>query len=312
MKKRPSSTSRTSVLFIHGLWLHASSWQPWVDYFAAKGYAAQAPGWPDFPDSIDEARRHPEFMVEQTIGEVTDHYAYLIERLPVKPAVVGHSFGGLIAQELLDRDLVSAAVAIDPAPIKGVIPVPFVQLRASLPVLRSPFTAYRAVNLKPKQFRYGFANALSEDEAAKLYYEYAIPAPGKPLWQAALANLNPHAESRVDVRKDRAPLLLMAGDVDHTVPPQTTRIVRELYRESPAVTDLKEWPDRGHSLTIDKGWREVADYTLQWLEAQDVRPGRQTQRRTASPPFARRVASRAAARRAAARSASRRSRTARA
>lgn len=263
-------TTRTPVIFIHGLWLHASSWRPWLDYFTEKGYDARAPGWPDFPDNVDEARLHTDFMVEQGIAEVVDHYAYLLRDLPAKPIVVGHSFGGLVAQQLLDRDLVAAAVAIDPAPIKGVIPVRFTQLRASFPVLRNPLSVHRAVTLTPKQFRYGFANELSDQEAANLYYDYAIPAPGRPLWQAALANFNPRAETSVDVRKDRSPLLLMAGHSDHTVPPQSTRIVHQLYRESPAVTDLKEWPGRGHSLAVDSGWRELADYVLEWLELRAV------------------------------------------
>jgi len=261
---------KTPVLFIHGLWLHASSWQLWLDYFTERGYNASAPGWPDFPGSVAEARQHPDFMVEQGIGEVIDHYARIIRDLPKQPIVIGHSFGGLVAQALLDRDLVAAAIAIDPAPIKGVLQVPFAQLRSAFPVLRNPLTMHRAVSLKPKQFRYGFANELSEEEAARLYYHYAIPAPGRPLWQATLANVNPRAETKVDTYKDRAPLLLMAGRADHTVPPQITRIVQHLYRKSPAVTDLKEWPGRGHSLAIDSGWQELADYTLEWLDLRGV------------------------------------------
>ena len=256
---------KTPVIFIHGLWLHAHSWRLWVDYFNGLGYAASAPGWPDFPDTVAEARQHPDFMVEQGISEVVDHYARIIRDMPKPPVVVGHSFGGLIAQELLDRDMVAAAVSIDPAPIKGVLRVPLVQLRASFPVLSNPFTIHRAISLNPKQFRYGFANEVSEEEAARLFYEYAIPAPGRPVWQVTFANVQRNAETKVDVQKDRAPLLLMAGHSDRTAPPQTTRIVHHLYRKSPAVTDLKEWPGRGHSLAIDSGWQELADYTLEWL-----------------------------------------------
>lgn len=263
-------STKQPVMFVHGLWLHASSWQPWVDYFADAGYDAQAPGWPDFPSTVEETREHPDFMAEQGIAEVVDHYARIIRDMPARPVVIGHSFGGLIAQELLDRDLVTAAVAIDPAPIKGVLPLPFAQIRSSLPVLRNPLTVHKTVSLKPKQFRYGFANQLSDSEAAELYYTYTIPAPGKPLWQAAFANFNPRAETKVDVRKNRAPLLLMAGKHDHTVPPQTTRIVQRLYHNSPAITDLKEWPERGHSLTIDNGWQELADYALEWLSLQNL------------------------------------------
>ncbi len=269
-------TAKTPLVFIHGLWLHASSWQPWVDFFNEAGYSAEAPGWPDFPSSVDETRKHPDFMIEQTIGEVVDHYARIISFLPVKPVVIGHSFGGLIAQELLDQDLVRAAVSIDPAPIKGVLPLPFSQIRAALPVLGNPLTIHRAVSLKPNQFRYSFANRLSEREAARLYAAYAIPAPGRPLWQAVFASFQPNAETAVDVRKRRAPLLLMAGRADRTVPVETTRVVKRLYRDSPAVTDLKEWPGRGHSLTIDKGWHQLATYSLEWLKLHHVYPRSQT------------------------------------
>lgn len=268
--KEPVHTAPMPAIFIHGLWLHATSWQPWLDYFADAGYDARAPGWPDFPDTVAETRQHPDFMIEQGIGDVVDHYAYLLRDLPAKPVVIGHSFGGLVAQELLDRDLVAAAIAIDPAPIKGVIPLPLSQLRSNLPVLRNPLSVHRAVSLTPDEFRYSFANTLSDQEAARLYYDYAIPAPGRPIWQTAFANVVPHAENKVDVRKDRAPLLLMAGRADHTVPPQTTRIVKRLYSRSPAITDLKEWPGRGHSLAVDSGWRELADYVLEWLELREV------------------------------------------
>ena len=266
----PPPQPKRPVMFIHGLWLHASSWRPWLDHFAAASYDASAPGWPDFPDTVAETREYPDFMADQSIELVTDHYARLMRDLPVKPAVVGHSFGGLIAQKLLDRDLVVAAVSIDPAPIKGVLPLPFSQLRASWPALGNPLTIHRTVTLTPRQFRYAFANRLTESEAATLYYDWTIPAPGRPLWQVAFSNFNRHPDNAVDVHKSRGPLLLMAGRDDHIVPASTTRIVQRLYKDSSSVTDLKEWSGRGHSLVIDHGWRQLADYALEWLETQGV------------------------------------------
>ena len=265
---RVTPGGKRPVVFIHGLWLHASSWQPWIRRFNAAGYKASAPGWPDFPNTVAETREHPDFMYDQSINQVADHYAAIVKKLSIRPVVIGHSFGGLMAQKLLDRKLVAAAVAIDPAPIKGVLRVPFAQLRSSWPVLGKPFRMHKAVSLKPEQFRYAFANKLSEAEAVELYERWTIPAPSKPLWQAATAAFNLHAQTKVDTHEHRQPLLLMAGSDDHTVPPQTTQTVYRLYEDSPSVTDFKVWPTRGHSLVIDHGWRELADYTLEWLRTQ--------------------------------------------
>jgi pimeloyl-ACP methyl ester carboxylesterase len=262
---------QTQVVFIHGLWLHATSWCKWLGYFRAAGFAVRAPGWPDFPATVAQTRDHPEFMIDQTVDQVVEHYAEIVRQLPTKPVLIGHSFGGLVAQKLLDRDLARAVVSIDPAPVRGVLRVPLAQLRASLPVLGNPLTVHRAISLSPKQFHYSFANQLTEAEAATLYYDWTIPAPARPLWQAAVANLTPHAQTSVDLYKARAPLLLMAGTEDHTMPAQTTRTVQQLYGHAPATTDLKEWPGRGHSLVIDNGWRELADYTLEWLGARGIR-----------------------------------------
>ncbi len=263
--------TKTPVVFIHGLWLHASSWRPWVEYFNAAGYQATAPGWPDFPSTVEETRKHPEFMLDQTIDQVVDHYTKIVRKLPQQPVVIGHSFGGLVAQRLLDRRLVAAVVAIDPAPIKGVRALPFTQFKAAWPVLSHPGAVHKAVILNSKQFRYGFANQLDDGEAKVLYRTWSIPAPARPLWQAALAAFTRHAQTKVDTTKKHPPLLLMSGQQDHTVPPETTRDVHALYRDSASVTDLKEWPDRGHSLVIDSGWKELADYALKWLRSQHIR-----------------------------------------
>ncbi|MEU3464714.1 alpha/beta hydrolase [Streptomyces sp. NPDC006733] len=261
-----TTPSPVPVLFIHGLWLHATSWSPWLDLFQQEGYAASAPGWPGDPDSVEEARANPESIADHGIDEVVDHYAAIIRTLPVLPVVIGHSFGGMIAQKLLGQNLAAAAVAIDAAQIKGVLPLPLSALRATLPVFKNPGNKHRAVSLTADQFRFAFGNAVSAAESAELFERWAIPAPGKPLFEAAAANFNPHSPAKVDTaNSSRGPLLLMTGGKDHTVPEAVVRATLKQYRHSEAVTDITDFPDRGHSLTIDSGWREVADAALAWL-----------------------------------------------
>jgi pimeloyl-ACP methyl ester carboxylesterase len=261
----------TPVVFIHGLWLHAESWKNWIDLFRGAGYEPIAPSWPGEPETVAEARAHPEGMAGKGVGEIADHYAKVVQSLATKPIVIGHSFGGLIAQNLLGRGLASAAIAIDAAPIKGVLPVPLSALRAVFPAIRNPANAKRAVPLTPEEFRYGFANAVSEQESADLYQRWAIPGPARPLFQVAFANFAPNSPAKVNTREaSRGPLLLIAGERDHTVPPVVTRATLKQYRKSTAVTDFKVMPGRGHSLTIDSGWREVADTALGWLKERAV------------------------------------------
>ena len=256
-----------SVIFVHGLWLHADSWTPWVEHFRAAGYSASAPGWPGDAASVAEARRNPETVAGYGIGDVVDHYARIVTALDSKPIAIGHSFGGLIVQRLLGEELAVAAVAIDPAPIKGVLNLPVSALRVASVALRRPANRNEAQALTPEQFRYGFGNALPSSESAELFDRCAIPSPGKPLFEAALANFTPGSPARVDTRnKTRGPLLLTSGGQDHTVPPAIVHATRRLYHRSPAITDLREFPDRGHSLTIDHGWRDVAQETLNWLQ----------------------------------------------
>jgi len=261
---------RPAVL-IHGLWLHASSWTPWLELFQEAGYAPTAPGWPGDPDTVEESRRDPSRVAGKGIDDVVDHYARIIEKLEVPPVVIGHSFGGLIAQRLLGQDLAVAAVAIDAAPIKGVLNLPVSALKVASIALRKPANRNLAISLTAEQFRYGFGNALSGQESAELYDRWTVPSPGKPLFEAALANFTPRSPAKVNTaNKTRGPLLLTAGGKDHTVPAAITTSTRKLYHKSPAITDFIEFPDRGHSLTIDHGWREVAQAALDWLRQRSV------------------------------------------
>ena len=265
-----ATTAPTPIVFIHGLWLHATSWQPWIDLFTRAGYQPAAPGWPGEPDTVAEARAHPEAVANRGVEEVTEHFAKQCVGLP-KPIVVGHSFGGVIAEKLLGEGHAAAAVAIVAAPIKGVLPLPLSALRVAFPVLRNPGNLDEAYSLTAEQFRYGFGNALTEEESAELYEKWTIPSPARPLFQAATANVNPHAETKVEVdNTERGPLLLTMGGMDHTVPEAITKSTYKQYRKSSAVTEIREFPDRGHSLTIDHGWQEVAESILGWLKTHDL------------------------------------------
>ena len=267
----PGTPSNRPVVFIHGLWLHATSWDPWVDLFQEAGYAPTAPGWPGDSDTVEETRRDPSQVADKGIDDVVDHYAQIIRGLAAPPIVIGHSFGGLIAQRLLGQDLAAAGVAIDPAPIQGVLALPVSALRVASIALRKPANRREAISLTADQFRYGFGNALPAQESNDLYERWNIPSPGKPLFEAALANFTPHSPAKVNTgNRDRGPLLITAGGQDHTVPVAVSTATRRQYHKSPAVTDFRDFADRGHSLTIDHGWREVAEYALTWLKQRAV------------------------------------------
>ena len=260
----------TPVVFVHGLWLHAESWAPWVERFDAAGYSASAPGWPGDASTVAETRASPGRMAGDGIDAVVEHYADAIGSLGAKPIVIGHSFGGLIAQRLLGQGLAAAAVGIDPAPIKGVMFLPLSALRVASVALRNPANRKRAVSLTREQFRYGFGNALPPAESDELYERWTIPSPGRPLFEAAVANFATHSPAQIDTHNAaRGPLLLTAGGRDHTVPRAVVTQTRKLYK-SAAVTEVKEFPDRGHSLTIDRGWHEVADAVLEWLRGRSL------------------------------------------
>ncbi len=263
--------TRTPVVFIHGLWLHATSWAPWLELFRQAGYEPVAPGWPGIPDTVGEARANPDSIADHGIEDVTRHYASIIDGLPGRPILVGHSFGGMIAEKLLGEDYGAAAVAIDAAQIKGVLPLPLSALRSTLPVFKNPANIHKAVSLTAEQFRYSFGNAISEAESGDLHERWSIPAPGRPLFEAATANFSLHSPDKVQTRnEDRGPLLLVMGGQDHTVPEAITKSTLKQYRHSDAVTDLEEFSDRGHSLTIDAGWPAVAELSLTWLSKQGL------------------------------------------
>lgn len=261
--EKANASGRMPVVFVHGLWLLPSSWDRWGRLFDQRGYVPVSPAWPDDPPTVAEANAHPEVFAGKTVGQVADHLAEVVEGLERKPVIVGHSMGGLLTQILAGRALAAVSVAIAPAPFRGVLPLPVSTLRSSHPVLGNPANRNRAVPLTYEQFRYAFANALSEPEAQELFATYAVPAPGAPLFQAAAANLNPWTEVRVDSRNpDRGPLLIISGEKDNTVPWSIAHAAYRRQRRNKAVTEIIEIPDRGHALTIDSGWREVAETAL--------------------------------------------------
>ena len=262
-----NATRRTPVVFIHGLWLLPSSWDRWAAVFEEAGYAPLTPGWPDDPETVEEATAHPEVFANKTVGQVADHYAAVIGKLAKKPAVIGHSFGGLLTQIIAGQGLSAASVAIDAAPFRGVLPLPISALKSSRPVLGNPANRHRAIPLTYDQFRFAFANAVSEDEAKQLYERFAVPASGAPIFQAAAANLNPWTEAKVDSENpDRGPMLIISGEKDHTVPRAISEAAYKRQQRNDGVTEFVEIPNRGHALTIDNGWRTVADTALAFIK----------------------------------------------
>jgi non-heme chloroperoxidase len=263
---RANSSGRQPVVFVHGLWLLDSSWDRWATFFEAAGYAAVTPGWPDDPDSVEQARAHPEVFANKSVGDVAAYQQVIIEKLDRKPAVIGHSFGGLLAQILAGRGLSAVTVAVDPAPTRGVLPLPASALKASAAVLSNPANRHRAVALSFEQFQFGFANAVSEDEAHELYEKFHVAGSGVPIFQAAFANLNPRSETKADnTDPDRGPMLIISGEKDHQVPWAIAEATYKRQSKNEAVTEIVEIPNRGHSLTIDAGWQEVAQNCLDFI-----------------------------------------------
>jgi non-heme chloroperoxidase len=265
--QRANASGLTPVVFVHGLWLLPSSWDRWAKLFEEAGYSALTPGWPDDPETVAEANANPATFARKGVGDVADHFDALIRKLDSRPAVIGHSFGGLLAHIIAGRGLSAATVAIDPAPFRGVLPLPISALKSASPVLGNPANFNRAVPLTYEQFRFGFANAVSEDEAKELYETFAVPASGKPLFEAAAANLNPWTAAKVDTKNpERGPLLVISGEKDNTVPWSIANASYKQQKRNEGVTEIVEMPNRGHALVIDNAWREVADKALQFIK----------------------------------------------
>jgi non-heme chloroperoxidase len=262
-----NTTGLTPVVFIHGLWLLPSSWDRWAGVFEEAGYAPLTPGWPDDPQTVEQANAKPEVFAHKSVGDVAEHFGEVIAKLKKRPALVGHSFGGLLTQILAGRGVAAASVSISPAPFRGVLPLPVSALKSASPVLGNPANRNRAVPLTYEQFRFAFANAVDEEEAKQLYSTFAVPAAGLPLFQAATANLNPWTEVKVNSKNpDRGPLLIISGDKDHTVPWAIADAAYKKQKRNKGVTEIVELPDRGHALTIDNGWRTVADRALEFVK----------------------------------------------
>jgi non-heme chloroperoxidase len=265
--EQANSSGRTPIVLIHGLWVLPSSWNNWVGYFEQEGYAALTPDWPDDPESVEVARAEPEVLAKKTLNQVADHTVEVISGLQKKPAVMGHSTGGLLAQMIADRGLSAATVAIDPGPFRGVLPLPVSTLRATGTILANPFNRGKAITLSFDQFKYGWANNLSDEEAKQLYETYHVAAPGAALMQMANANINPRTEAKLDPKNpERGPLLIIEGEKDHTVAPAIAKAAYKRQSRNEAVTEIKWIPNRGHSLTIDSGWREVAQTALDFVK----------------------------------------------
>ncbi|MBA3823775.1 MAG: alpha/beta hydrolase [Ktedonobacterales bacterium] len=265
---RVNAAGLQPVLFVHGLWLLASSWDRWRTLFEQHGFTTLAPGWPDDPATVAEANDDPQIFAHKRIQQVTNHYLEAIQQLTRKPAIIGHSFGGLIAQKLAGEGVGTVTVAIDPAPFRGVLPLPLSALKSASPVLANPVNYTRAVPLTYEQFRFAFANMVDESEAHELFETFAVPGSGVPLFQAATANLNPWTEAQVDIHNpNRGPLLIVSGEHDNTVPHAIAHASFQHQQKNPSVTEFHEMPQRGHSLVIDHGWQEVAEVAMAFIKA---------------------------------------------
>jgi non-heme chloroperoxidase len=264
--EQANQSGRRPVVFVHGLWLLPSSWDPWRAMFEEQGYATLAPDWPDDPATVEEGRAHPEIFAGKTIGGITSHFENVIKQLNAKPAIVGHSFGGLVTQKLAGQGLASVSVPIDPAPFRGVLPLPLSTLKASWPVLSNPANRKKAIMLTEEQFRFAFANAVDEDEAKQLYENFPVPGSGAPLFEAAFANIDWRTEAKVDYKAaDRGPMKFISGGMDHTVPWAVTNAAYKKQKGNQAKTEIQEIHSRGHSLVIDSDWRDVANIALDFV-----------------------------------------------
>ncbi|MFE0171259.1 alpha/beta hydrolase [Streptomyces sp. NPDC059002] len=267
---RANASGRTPAVFVHGLWMLASSWDHWLPHFEAAGYAPVALTWPGEPATVAEARERPEAIAGRTVGQVADHLAGLIGTLDRKPVVIGHSVGGMLTQILAGRGLSTASVAIDPAPFRGILALPLSTLRSLIPMIANPANRKRAKALTYEQFRYAYANAVGAEEARAIYDRYAVPAPCAPPMQAAMANFNPRTEAKADSRNpQRGPLLIISGGQDNAVPWALAAGAYKLQKRNSCVTEIVELHGRDHALTLDSRWKEVADVALTFLRRFD-------------------------------------------
>src|SRR5918992_2695845 len=260
-----ASSAPDTVVLIHGLWMTPLSWEQWVERYTERGYRVIAPSWPGMELDIDELRRDPSPIARLGAAEILDHYERIVRQLASPPIIMGHSFGGGFVQVLLDRGLGAAGVAIDSAPVKGVLGVPFSTIRSVWPILRNPANVDRAVPLTREQFHYAFTNTLGRRASRKAYERYHVPGAGRVLFQGALANVHSRTVLRVDFsRADRAPLLFIAGGSDHVVPAWINKSNARHYRRSKAITGYTEFPGRSHFTLGQAAWETVADYAINW------------------------------------------------
>lgn len=265
--KKANATGKQPVVFVHGLWLLPSSWDRWATVFKRAGYVTLTPGWPDDPETVAEAKENPEVMAHKTIGQIADHFDEVIQGLDKKPAVIGHSFGGLLAQILAGRGRSAATVAFDSAPFRGILPLPISTLKSGKPVLGNPANRGRAIPLTYDQFQYSFANTVPEEEAKQLYNEFSVPGAGVPLFQAAAANLNPWTEAKVDHKNpDRGPMLIAYGSEDHVSPKAISEAIFKKQEKNKGVTEITEIEGSSHGLTIDHTWRKSCDTALEFVK----------------------------------------------
>lgn len=258
---------KRQIVFIHGLWLTSLSWEHFERYFAGQGYEVAAPEWPRKRGDVEEIRRTADGVAGLGIAEIADHYDAIVRDLEDSPIIIGHSFGGLIAMILLDRGLGAAGVALDPAPPKGILNLPLRQLKSAAPALLHPSKRSGVVALSLEQFTYAFVNTFTPDAAQAAYERYAVPDTARPLFEAAFANFNANAPSKVSYSHGRPPLLITAGEKDNTVPASVSRSIYKKQRHAPARTNLLEFEGRPHMLMAGEGWEEVATGVHDWLES---------------------------------------------
>jgi pimeloyl-ACP methyl ester carboxylesterase len=245
-----------TVVLVHGLWMTPRSWEHWVEYYEGKGFKVLTPGYPGFDIEVEALRENPDVIAKLGVRETVDHLASVIETVETAPIIMGHSFGGTLTQLLLARGLGCAGVVIDSAPTEGVRVSPVSQARSLFPALKNPANRHKAVGFTPEEFHYAFTNTLSEEESDRIYDRYAVPGPGRVLFQGALANFNPNAPTKIDWHNEaRAPLLLIAGGADHTVPAVVDRATPPRYRnKSDAITEYMEFEGRSHFTLGQEGW----------------------------------------------------------